>query len=161
MDVKKLLKYFICCAAIYYTAISTVIMIVNVALLSTDSTKVIVPEQFLFLLMFSGFMALGSTLRKIDVIRSYIAWVLNATCYVLGFFIFALCCKMSPTSSLLLTAAFSIIYAAGAVTVGLVEKRRGKHTVSVSAQGGKNKESKNNKKAIKKKEKETYTSMFS
>ena len=156
MDVKKLLKYFVCCGTIYYTVISTVIMIINIALLSTDTTKVIVPEQFLFLLMFSGFMALGSTLRRIATVKSYIGWILNAVCYVLGFFIFALCCGMPPISSLLLTAAFSVIYAAVAITIGLIEKRCKKKSGDVYAV----KSSKKNKTTSKKKE-ETYTSMFS
>ena len=160
MNINKPLKFFVCCGALYYTAFSTLIMIINAALLAQDSTKVIVPEQFLYLLMFCYMMSLGSTLLRIDAIPRGLGWALNAICYVVGFLIFLLCSKMSFTSALILDAAFLIIYAIVAIAVSFVQRRAqaSKRTKSASArQSGDPKTKKSNKS----KDKESYTSMFS
>ena len=157
MNTNKLFKYFIICGALYYTVLSTIIMIINVALLSENSTKVIVPEQFLYLLLFCYIMALGSALRRVDVMSKALGWVLNATCYVLGFFIFLLCSEMSLPSALILCAAFIPIYVITAFTVSFIE-RKGSRTKKAKAECPKHAKT---KKSIKSKDQETYTSMFS
>jgi uncharacterized protein YacL len=160
MNINKPLKFFLCCGALYYTAISTLIMIINAALLSQDSTKVIVPEQFLYLLLFCYMMSLGSTLRRIDAIPRGLGWVLNAICYVVGFLVFLLCSKMSFTSALILDAAFLIIYAIVAISVSFIQRRSkaSKSTVIASARQSSTPKT---KKSNKSKDNESYTSMFS
>jgi hypothetical protein len=157
MDIKKWFRYFAACGAIYYTVLSAIIMIINVALLAQDSTRVIVPEQFLYLLMFCYIMSLGSSLRRIDTISKALGWVLNASCYVLGFFIFLLCLKMSLPSALILVVAFIPIYAIAAVSVALYERRG----ASVKKTKPVHKGAVKSKKSNKRKDNETYTSMFS
>ena len=162
MNTKKLLKYFAVCGALYYTALSAIIMIINVALLAQDSTKVIVPQQFLYLLLFCYVMSLGSSLRQIDSISKTLGWVLNAACYVPGFFIFLLCLDMPPSSSLILSAVFIPIYAAGAVVTALMERRNARQKNTDKKSVGKNvvKSRKSNNRKDRK-DNEAYTSMFS
>ena len=50
MDLKKLFKGFISLGAIYYTALSTVIILIATALSAENASKLLSPKQFLFLL---------------------------------------------------------------------------------------------------------------
>ena len=107
--------------------------------------------------MFCYIMSLGSSLRRIDTISKALGWVLNASCYVLGFFIFLLCLKMSLPSALILVVAFIPIYAIAAVSVALYERRG----ASVKKAKPVHKGAVKSKKSKKRKDNETYTSMFS
>lgn len=157
MEFKKLCKYFVCCGAVYYTMLSAFIMIVNSLLSSGDaSQKVIITSQFWYILIFSYIMALGAALRRASSISKTIGWLLNAICYIGGFFIFIMLCAVPFAASCVFTAVFAVFYAVFAIVIAKSEKgsaQRNSNERSTTHKGKKNKMSKKNQ--------ETYKSMFS
>lgn len=124
MDVNKALKYFVSCGAIIYTAMTFVIIIVNYLFSHSESQKVIVVENFIYLLIFAYILSLGNTLRKNLPISKALRWVIHAVCYLTGFLIFVILCGMTSSSALILTATFAVLYAIGAFIVAICERKR-------------------------------------
>jgi hypothetical protein len=110
MDIKRTLKGFFSLGAIYYTVISVFIMLVGMALSDGGAAKLLVPQQFLYLLLYCYIMALGSALKKQASLSAPVAQLLHAACYVVGFMIFLVLCNMKFVSVIIATAIFAICY---------------------------------------------------
>ena len=123
MDIKRILKGFVSLGAIYYTIISIFIMLIGLALSDGGAAKLLVPQQFLYLLLFCYVMALGSTLKKQASLSATVAQLLHAACYILGFMLFLILCNMKFVPVIIATAVFAIFYTVVALITNATRKK--------------------------------------
>jgi hypothetical protein len=155
MDIKKTLKGFFSLGAIYYTVISVFIILVGMALSDGGAAKLLVPQQFLYLLLFCYVMALGSTLKKQASLSATVAQLLHAACYILGFMLFLILCNMKFVPVIIATAVFAIFYIVAVLISNAVKKK------SAPAPAKQNTQTKTVTKKEKPKKTAEYTSQFS
>lgn len=124
MELKKTIKDFISLGAICYTALSTVIIIIAMALSSDNASKLLSPKQFLFLLLFCYLMSLGTAIKKITAMPKVAAYAAHAVCYVGGFALFLILCGVKFVPVVIASLIFAIIYATVSVIQGLSDKRK-------------------------------------
>lgn len=130
MDLKKLFKGFISLGAIYYTALSTVIILIATALSAENASKLLSPKQFLFLLLFCYLMSLGSAIKIGGGLPGAVAYTVHAVCYILGFVLFLTLCGVKFVPIAIASLIFVILYTAVAVIKGIAEKKHGAPTAS-------------------------------
>jgi hypothetical protein len=153
MDIKKLFKDILFFGSLYYTAITTVLIVIA-SLLSESEATLIDTKRFLLTLLFSFIMGIGSAVLRADAINHAAARATHAACYILGFLLFIALGGANFSASVIGTLVFAIVYIAVTLIIKLFSisgKSKGK-----SANENKRPQAhKSNKK-----EKNTYTNQF-
>ena len=157
METKKQIQYFISCGAIIYTCLSVLILIFSLAISEGASAKILVPSNFLYLLMFSYILSLGNTFLKATAMATPLRYTLHAVCYILAFFTFILLCGISFSSSCIMTLVYAIIYCGAMMIAHIVKKNFYSKTHSNKASI----QHKSEPRKDKSKRDNTYKSMFS
>ncbi len=155
MDIKKFLKDLLFFGSVYYTVITTVLMLIA-SLLPGDSAPLIETKRFLLVLLFSFIMGLGSAILRANVMNRTAASLTHAACYVLGFLIFVVLGDANFSTTVIFTLVFAIIY----VAVTLIARNLLKIGVSNEKKLSKNTASPKASPKKSKKEKSTYTNQF-
>lgn len=153
MQIKKFLKDLLFFGSIYYTVITTVLILIA-SLLPGNSEALIETKRFLLILLFSFIMGIGSAILRANVMNRTAASLTHAACYILGFLLFVALSNAGFTTSVIFTLAFSVIYTAITVIARAVLKI-GTANVKLPSQNASN--VKNGKS---KKQKNTYTNQF-
>lgn len=155
MEIKKFLKNLLFFGSVYYTAITSVLIMIA-SLLPGDSAPLIETKRFLLILLFSFIMGLGSAILRANVMNRTAASAVHAACYILGFLLFVALSSMDFAVSVIFTLVFAIIY----VVVTLIARKLLK--IGVSNEKNFSKNTANAKPISKKnkKEKSTYTNQF-
>ena len=112
MDKKSFLKFLAARGAIIYTAISTVLITFALFLAEDASTKILVPKRFLFLLIFSYILALGSAFFKSGFLPDLWARLVHALCFIGGFVLFMILCQIKFAPLVISSAIFAFVYVA-------------------------------------------------
>lgn len=123
MATKKRIKYFISCGAIIYTFLSVLILIFSIAIAEGTSAKILVPSNFLYLLMFSYVLSLGNTFLGATEIATPLRYTLHAICFIIGFFSFIMLCGISFSSSCIMSLVYAIIYCGAMITAHTIKKK--------------------------------------
>ena len=149
MNDRNSFKFFVSRGAVIYTAISTALIVIALFTAEDASVKILMPKRFLFLLLFSFILALGSTVVKLEKISATAARILHAICYIGGFALLLLLCEMKFAPLMIA----SLVFAIGYVIITLILTRSRNTSI---------KESKKAEKPIKKAKKSAYeyTPMF-
>ena len=84
MDIKNFFKNLLFFGSLYYTVITTVLMLIA-TLLSGDSAALIETKRFLLVLLFSFIMGVGSALLRAGIMNRTAASLAHAACYIIGF----------------------------------------------------------------------------
>ena len=145
MDNKSILKSFIARGAVIYTALSTCLIALSMLVSENASVKILVPKQFLFLLLFSFLLSLGGVFLKLTALPSVWPRVLHALCFIGGFALFLLLCGVKFAPLIISDAVFAAFYVV--ITLILMRKKSSPSTAP---------EKKNNKKT----KNVEYTPMF-
>lgn len=119
MNGRNLFKFFVSRGAIIYTAISTALIVIALFTAEDASVKILMPKRFLFLLLFSFILALGSTVVKLEKISATAARILHAICYVGGFALLLLLCEVNFAPLMIA----SLVFAIGYVVIALIFAR--------------------------------------
>lgn len=153
MDIKRSLKFFFCFGSVVYTSFSTLIIIISLCT-SGDSgaAQAIVPERFLCLLFLSFVMALGSTVKRIELASRAVSIAAHAVCYIGGFFAFLMMCGFTAPSAAVATLIFSAVYVLVTVITLAWQKKPEPRKTPRSSEKKKSKKNSGN---------EEYKSMFS
>lgn len=160
MKFLKAVKNFICYGSVYFTAITSFMLI----LVSDRTDKAPDTGRFLLFLMLSFIFALGSTLYRIDGISIPLAACLHAAIYNVGFLLFLALGNMGFAGSVIGTLIFAVVYTVITVVYRLISKKLNKprpapKTTAVDAplpeKKGKKREKTNNN------EKSEYKNLFS
>jgi small-conductance mechanosensitive channel len=126
MNGKNLFKFFVSRGAIIYTAISTALIVIALFTAEDSSVKILMPKRFLFLLLFSFVLALGSTIMKLESLSATTRRLLHAISFIGGFALFLVLCEVEFAPLMIATLIFAIVY----VALTLITTR--KKTASVS-----------------------------
>ncbi len=155
MEIKKFLKDLLFFGSVYYTAITSVLIMIA-SLLPGDSAPLIETKRFLLILLFSFIMGLGSAILRANVMNRTAASAVHAACYILGFLLFVALGNANFPTTVIFTLVFAIIY----VVVTLIARKLLK--IGVSNEKNASKNTANTKPISKKnkKEKSTYTNQF-
>ena len=160
-----MLKRIINLGAVYFTAISGVLLIF--AWMFGESFSMLEPSKFLFIMLFSFVCSLGTAINESELMGHVANRVCHAICYIGGFFFcIILPYKKGFTFAVISLALFSAGYAAVCIIKSIVSRRYEKSKKSSVKASVKNKTSdqlktntkKNNKKAQNDTE---YKSLFS
>ena len=156
----KAVKDLICYGSVYFTAITTVML-----LLALDKTnKAPDTGRFLLFLLLSFIFATGSLIYSIKSINRPLAATLHAAIYNIGFLVFMALCGMGFAKSIIGTLAFAICYTVITVTYRLIKKRVLKASEKSDTPAPTSKPAKEKKTSPKKEKKEEnsgYTNLFS
>ena len=123
MNTKQLLKHFISRGAVIYTAGSILIMLISLAMSDTSASQILNPALFLFYAIFSYILSLGSTLFVSGYFPSYVAGIIHAVCFNVGFFIFVLLCGVEFAFAIIFTLIFAVIYTICRVIGTLIRRK--------------------------------------
>lgn len=152
MDIKKLLKHFITFASITYAATSALMIVASLLFSNIENAKINIGEpimsDFLYLLLFSLALALGSTIKKIDIIHPIVRGILHAICFVGGFFGFFLLVTMETDAiknALIFSAVFALVYIIIILIAWLINRKRTKDQQPPQKKVENNKKSQKNK----------------
>ena len=141
MNTKQLIKHFISRGAVIYTAGSILIMLISLAMSDTSASQILNPALFLYYALFSYILSLGSTLFVSGYLPSYVAGIIHAVCFNLGFLIFVLLCNVEFSFAVVFTLIFSVIYVICRVIATLIRRKsqsKGKQVKNIhSIQSGK------------------------
>ena len=110
MNTKQLIKHFISRGAVIYTAGSILIMLISLAMSDTSASQILNPALFLYYALFSYILSLGSTLFVSGYFPSYVAGIIHAVCFNLGFLFFVLLCNVEFSFAVVFTLIFAVIY---------------------------------------------------
>ena len=153
----KAVKDLVCYGSVYFTAITTVML-----LLALDNTgKAPDTGRFLLFLLLSFIFATGSLIYSIKAINRPLAATLHAAIYNIGFLIFMIACGMDFVKSIIGTLAFAICYTVITVTYRLIKGRVTKASEKSASAEVSQKPTKEKKTAPKKEENGGYTNLFS
>lgn len=152
MEIKKFFKNLLFFGSVYYTAITTVLILIA-TLLSGDSAGLIETKRFLLILLFSFIMALGSAILRAGIMNRTAASLTHAACYILGFLLFVALGGANFAMSVIFTLVFAVIYIAVTLIARLLLKIGTNNPKKPLTE-----KSQNTKKS--KKEKSTYTNQF-
>ena len=152
MEIKKLLKNLLFFGSVYYTAITTVLILIA-TLLPDGSAALIETKRFLLILLFSFIMALGSAILRAGIMNRTAASLTHAACYILGFLLFVALGGEGFSTVVIFTLVFAIFYVAVTLIARCLLKIGTDAPKKPSTQ--KSESSKKNKKA-----KSTYTNQF-
>lgn len=151
MNIRNILQKFIFFGSVIYTVISTGMIILAILMTDAQYSKMLDAKRFLYILLFSFILSLGSTLLRVEEISRVAAVCIHAACYVLGFFIFVILCGIEFAPAVIATVVFAVIYAVFTAICRLVSRsfsKAGNETKQIKKQP---KEAKTNNK---------YTSQF-
>ena len=152
MEIKKFLRNILFFGSVYYTAISTVLILIA-TLLPGDSAALIETDRFLLILLFSFIMALGSAILRAGIMNRTSASLTHAACYILGFLLFIALVSANFTTTVIFTLVFAIIY----TVITLIARR----LLKIGTNAPKKPSAQRSESAKKnKKEKSTYTNQF-
>lgn len=123
-------KKIIHLGAVYYTAISAVLLIFSMML--DNGSAILAPERFLALLIYSFVMSIGTSLLA-STLQKPLGRLLHAICYIGGFF----CCVILPYSKGFTFAAiavllFSAAYILVCLLKALIQRKKGAHTAATA-----------------------------
>ena len=155
MDIKNFFKNLLFFGSLYYTVITTVLMLIA-TLLSGDSAALIETKRFLLVLLFSFIMGVGSALLRAGIMNRTAASLAHAACYIIGFLLFVALGGANFSTTVIFTLVFAIIY----VAVTLVARCLLKIGVGNEKKPENNTSSPKGKPQKSKKEKSTYTNQF-
>ena len=110
MNGKNLFKFFVSRGAIIYTAISTALIVIALFTAEDSSVKILMPKRFLFLLLFSFALALGSTIMKLESLSETARRLLHAASFIGGFALFLVLCEVKFAPLMIATLIFAIVY---------------------------------------------------
>ena len=144
MNIKQILKNFVFFGSVIYTVISTVMIFVAMATTDGQYSMILDAERFLYILLFSFILSVGSTILRIDEISRVAAVCLHAACYVVGFFIFVLLCGIKFAPAIIATAVFAGIYSICTIICRAISKSLKKTQNSPNNSKKQAKENKNN-----------------
>ena len=150
MNGKNLLKFFVSRGAMIYTAISTALIVIALFTAEDASVKILMPKRFLFLLLFSFVLALGSTILKLESLSATARRLLHSACFIGGFALFLVLCEVEFAPLMIATLIFAIVY----VALTLITTRKKTASVSEKPISDAKQPKKNKKKTAE------YTSMF-
>ena len=151
MKVSKPIKDFLFFGSVYYTVITVAIIAIASFMSESDSAKLVETSQFLKILLFSFVMSLGSTLLRLEPIPKTVGILIHATCYIIGFLVFAVLCGAGFSVTAILTAVFALLYLIFTVAVRIILKKAKNSSSSLPTA----------EKPVKKRlKKEKYTSQF-
>lgn len=148
MDNKSLLKFFITRGSVIYTLLSTSMIVVSILLAEDSSVKILVPKQYLFLLLFSFIMSLGSSFLKMQSLSRTLARVCHAVCFIGGFLLFLTLCGVKFVPVVISGAVFALVYTVAVLISVHTDNKSGSKQKTVKNTFGK------------KKKKVEYTPMF-
>ena len=151
MNEKNLFKFFVSRGAIIYTALSTALIVTALFIAEDASMKILMPKRFLFLILFSFILALGSTFLRMESISSVWARVWHATCFIGGFLLFLILCEVKFAPTIISGLIFGVIY----VIIAIISTKK----ISSSVKKNDSPDTKHEKKKSRKREVE-YTPMF-
>ena len=152
MDYKKFIHTFISLGSFYYLLISVAILLFSQIVPGDSSNHIIIPSQFLKILILAFMMSLGSALKKLEKLSLPVRCTLHAFCYIGGCLLFLVICGLKFTPAIVVTALFAILYAIEALIAKAIRKAKEKsNSSSVKAKN----------QAPKKQKNAEYTSMFS
>ena len=158
MNTTSLIKKFISRGAVIYTAISVGMMLLALMTSANPDAKVISPQLFLLIALYSYIASLGSTLYGSGYFSAGVARLIHAACYNIGLFCFLLFAECEFFIAVILTVAFAILYTVSVIISNVFKKSSNakKDTKQVSNE-------KRQKSATKEKAKpqSTYTNRFS
>lgn len=141
MNTKQLIKHFISRGAVIYTAGSILIMLISLAMSDTSASQILNPALFLYYALFSYILSLGSTLFVSGYFPSYVAGIIHAVCFNLGFLFFVLLCNVEFSFAVVFTLIFAVIYTICRVIATLIRRKsqsKGKQVKTIhSIQSGK------------------------
>jgi len=155
MDIKKFFKNLLFFGSVYYTVITTVLILIA-SLLPGDSAPLIETKRFLLILLFSFMMGIGSALLRANVMNRTAASLTHAACYVLGFLLFVALGGANFSTTVIFTLVFAIIY----VTVTLIARKLLKIGVDNEKKLSQGTSTPKGKPQKSKKQKSTYTNQF-
>ena len=164
--VMQMLKRIINLGAVYYAAISGVLLVL--AWIFGESFSVLEPSKFLFIMLFSFVASTGTAIKESDLMGKTAAGVCHAVCYIGGFFF----CIILPygkgfTFAVISLTLFTAGYAVVCILKSVISKRSGKNKKTVakgSSKGSltdKNKTEPKKSKDKKAKNETEYKSLFS
>ena len=134
MDNKSILKSFVARGAVIYTALSTCLIVLSMLVSENASVKILVPKQFLFLLLFSFVLSLGGVFLKIYSLPSVWPRVLHALCFIGGFALFLLLCGVKFAPLIISDAVFALIYL---IFIFIATRKKNSHEASQKKQRNK------------------------
>lgn len=155
MNIKNFLKNLLFFGSVYYTVITTVLMLIA-SLLPGDSAPLIETKRFLLILLFSFIMGLGSAILRANVMNRTAASLTHAACYVLGFLLLVALGDANFSTIVIFTLVFAIIYVAVTLIarkllkIGVTDEKNSSKTTATAKPISKKS----------KKEKPTYTNQF-
>ena len=123
-NMKKALINFVSFGSIFYTLITTGLLLVASALAEENAVKLIEIDQFLKVLLFSFMLSLGSTLIRVDSIPRTAAFCAHAGCYIVGWIVFVALCGANFAVTVISAAVFAIIYALATFIIRLIGKKK-------------------------------------
>ena len=126
MKILKALKNFVFFGATFYTVISTGFILIANLMSDSHAAILLEAEKFMYILLFSFIMSLGSTLLRIDEIGRVAAVISHAACYLIGFFVFVLLCGIKFAPAVIATVIFAVFYTVSTVVCRLISKRHQK-----------------------------------
>ena len=152
-------KRIINLGAVYYTVISAIFLLF--AQLFGDENTGLDPAKFLFLLLFSFIMSIGTAIKESNIMGKIAGLSCHAICYVGGFFF----CVILPyhkgfSFSVISTVIFAVLYAVACLVKSFVIKRKGEKKVNTKTKN--TQKTVSGKKSKKSPEAQTeYKSLFS
>lgn len=124
--VMQMLKRIINLGAVYYAAISGVLLVL--AWIFGESFSVLEPSKFLFIMLFSFVASTGTAIKESNLVGRTTAGVCHAVCYIGGFFF----CIILPygkgfTFAVISLTLFTAGYAVVCILRSVISKRAGKN----------------------------------
>lgn len=123
MKIKKAIINFFCFGSLFYTAITSVLLVVALSLAEENAVKLIEIPQFLKILLFSFILSLGSTLIRIEAIPRVAAVCAHAGCYIAGWLVFITLCGATFATTTISTLVFAILYTIVTVIIKVCSKK--------------------------------------
>ncbi|MBE6684652.1 MAG: hypothetical protein E7592_03255 [Ruminococcaceae bacterium] len=153
MKTNKFFKDLLFFGSVYYTLITSVLIMIA-TLVQNGSATLIDTKRFLLILLFSFIMGLGSAILRANVINRTAASAVHAVCYILGFLLFVALSSANFAMSVIFTLVFAIIYVAVTLIARCLLKIGVTNEKKPNAPAAKIQKNKN------KKEKSSYTNQF-
>ncbi len=128
MKIKKFVKDWLCSASVYYTSLSTVIILIALILRSDNENSIqavnmLEPEMFLNLLLFSLFMGAGYSAYRTEKLSPVPKRVIHSVCYIGSFALFLSLGNADLSLILVGTLVFAFLYVIVALIFALAKKK--------------------------------------
>ena len=98
-------------------------MLISLSMSDTSASQILNPALFLFYAIFSYILSLGSTLFVSEYFPSYVAGIIHAVCFNVGFFVFVLLCGVEFAFAIIFTLIFAVIYTICRVIGTLIRRK--------------------------------------